>query len=188
MKSAHLRLGLGSLFSLIVVASCGGDDGDDNGPSGGTTSAGTSSGGASSGGSSSAGSGNRAGSSSGGTSNTSGGTSNSNGGTSSNGGSGPVAGCPAARPDDGDDCDVASGQTCEYGDESCLCAANNWLCYEPPGGFGGGPGGFGGFPGFGECPGSAPMSGQDCEEFAVCQYGNTYCGCDGQQWTCGMAP
>jgi hypothetical protein len=103
--------------------------------------------------------------------------------------------CPAAEPDDGDECAVAEDDECTYGATTCTC----------PEAFGGGFGGFGGGGGGerswdcstdeapepagdggaepteepGECPAEAPNDGDECDAPTdeSCSYEEAECEC-----------
>jgi hypothetical protein len=185
-------LGLTITSAFLRMASCSGSS--DSNDSGGAGKAGSSSKAGSSG---TAGSSNN---NTGGSSSSNAGSSNGNAGRNNGNGGGANTGGftfggnfsfggggfdPAdfmcnPKPETGAAC-AAGTQPCAAGSTVCYCQAMKWNCVDLSNGAGGGgPGGFDPV----ECPAAAPKSGDACDGFGACPYGQEYCGCFGSMWMC----
>jgi hypothetical protein len=192
-------LGLTITSAFLLMASCGSSESSDSGGAGKAGSGSSASGSSSTAGSSNNNNGgsssSNAGSSNGnaGRNNGNGGRNNGNGGAANNGGFSfggnfsfggggfdPADFMCNPKPETGAAC-TASTQPCVAGSTVCYCQAMKWNCIDLSNGAGGGgPGGFDPI----ECPAEAPKSGDACDGFGACQFGQEYCGCFGSMWMC----
>jgi hypothetical protein len=57
---------------------------------------------------------------------------------------------------------------CEYGDTTCDCQNDAWVCWDP-----------------GDCPMTRPADGSDCSPVGMqCDYGQDNCDCENSGWDC----
>jgi len=75
--------------------------------------------------------------------------------------------CPAAAPDDNDDCQGMMGLSCEYADVQCNCGFGGWNCNAT-------------------CPQAQPQPGDPCMGLGnqPCNYGGTICVCLQNEFFC----